>query len=283
MSRNKDRVGSGPKVASPPTPVLQGDGNAFSFVIPTEFVDLPSQGNFYSPDHPLHGKDCVEIKQMTAKEEDILTSRTLLKKGVALERVIASLIVDKNIDPDSLLIGDKNAIIIATRVAGYGADYTTSVNCPECGVAQSYCFNLNTATIVHGGELETYDVIHNENGTFNVTLPNTGLVITFKMLTSKDEKNLLQGVTTDRKKKDMERNVTRQLAQIIVAVNESSEPQVVNYVVENLPSLDARHLRLAYRDVAPHVDLTQIFECSECDYAQEMEVPLTADFFWPDR
>ena len=95
MSRNKERVGASQPDTSPPPPsVMQEGGGGFSFVVPTEFVELPTGGRFYSEGHPLHGQDSVEIKQMTAKEEDMLTSRTLLKKGVALDRVIQSLIID---------------------------------------------------------------------------------------------------------------------------------------------------------------------------------------------
>ena len=142
MSRNKERLGGvqQPDV-SPPPQVLQGEsGGGFSFVVPTEFVALPSEGKFYPPDHPLHNAESIEIRQMTAKEEDILTSRTLIKKGIALERVIKNLIVDKTIDPDGLLVGDRNAIIIATRVSGYGNDYTTKISCPNCGTNSRILF-----------------------------------------------------------------------------------------------------------------------------------------------
>ena len=101
MSRNKNRTGAKMPDSTPPPNLTQAQdntGGGFSFVVPTEFVDLPSQGQFYSEGHPLHGQDSIEIKQMTAKEEDLLTSRTLLKKGVALDRLIQSLIVDKSID-----------------------------------------------------------------------------------------------------------------------------------------------------------------------------------------
>ena len=95
----------------------EGSG-LLSFVAPTEFVNLPSQGKFYPPEHPLHNKDVVEIKYMTAKHEDILTSQTLLRKGVAIDRLIENLIIDKSIKLDSLLLGDKNAITIAARKTG---------------------------------------------------------------------------------------------------------------------------------------------------------------------
>jgi hypothetical protein len=115
LSRNQDRVGGTQQQDTSPPAHIMGEGG-FSFVVPTEFVELPSGGRYYHEGHPLHGESAIEIKQMTAKEEDMLTSKTLLKKGVALDRVISSLIVNKAIDPDSLLVGDRNAIIVSTRV-----------------------------------------------------------------------------------------------------------------------------------------------------------------------
>ena len=124
---------------TPPPQAMQNEGGGgFSFVVPTEFVELPSQGKFYPQTHPLYGQDSIEIRQMTAKEEDILTSKTLIKKGVALDRVVDNLIVDKRIKQDSLLVGDKNAIIIAMRVSGYGNEYNTRVVCPSCAVSYTH-------------------------------------------------------------------------------------------------------------------------------------------------
>ena len=216
---------------------------------------------------------------MTAKEEDMLTSRTLLKKGIALDRVIASIIVDKSIDPDSLLVGDRNAIIIATRVAGYGHIYETKVACPNCSTIQEYSFNLNHANISDGSDARDLGVKFNDNGTFNVTLPVTNVDVCFRLLNGRDEKTFLNGMQADKKTKN-EKNITRQIAAIIVSLNEDSSMQAKQYFIDNVPSLDSRHLRLAYRLAAPNIDLTQQFECSECGHEQEMEVPLSADFFW---
>jgi transcription elongation factor Elf1 len=249
----------------------------FSFVVPTEFVELPSEGRYYPEGHPLCGETSLEIKQMTAKEEDMLTSRTLLKKGVALDRVLASVITNKSIDPDSLLIGDRNAIIVATRVSGYGNIYSTNVNCPSCGTAQEYSFDLNDADIYAGVDTEL-DITDNNDGTFNVVLPRTGITATFRLLNGYDEKKISSGAELDKKQK-VERNVTRQLSSMLVAANGDSSAQAINYLVENLPSVDSRHLRMAYRQTAPNVDLTQHFECSACGHEQDMEVPLSADFF----
>ena len=281
MSRNQDRLGGTQQQDTSPPAHIMGEGG-FSFVVPTEFVELPSGGRYYHEGHPLHGESAIEIKQMTAKEEDMLTSRTLLKKGVALDRVISSLIVNKTIDPDSLLVGDRNAIIVSTRVSAYGNDYTTKVGCPACGVIQQYSFDLNSANVYGGEDLGTVGVTDNGDGTFNVDLERTKVSATFKLLTGRDEKAFLSGAELDKKQK-VDRNVTRQLSGMIVAVNGDTASETIKYLVHNMPSADARQLRLAYRLTSPNIDLAQHFECSECDHEQDMEVPLNADFFWPDR
>lgn len=275
MSRNKDRLGGSQHQDTQPPAQTGG----FSFVVPTEFVELPSQGRFYPQGHPLHGQDSIEIRQMTAKEEDMLTSRTLLKKGVALDRVISSLIVNKAIDPDSLLVGDRNAIIISTRVSGYGNMYETKVTCPSCGTTQEYSFDLNQANIYDGEDARDLGVKTNDDGTFNVSLPRTGVDVQFRLLNGRDEKSFLSGLQSDRKTKK-EKNITRQIAAIVVSLNGDNSMQAKQYFIDNVPSIDSRHLRLAYRLAAPNVDLTQHFECRECSHEQEMEVPLSADFFW---
>ena len=285
MSRNKDRLGnSKPEMDSLPPQALQQNTNpGFSFVVPTEFVELPSGGKFYPEGHPLHGQTSLEIKQMTAKEEDMLTSRTLLKKGVALDRMVESLILDKRINADTLLVGDKNALIICARVSGYGHEYTTQVSCPSCATSQEYTFDLNDATVYGGEDASTLDIVDNGDGTYVTTLPRTGIDVGFRLLTGMDEKRLLAQIENARKKKKPEQAVTLQLRHMIVSVSDDETPETIKYLVDNIPSMDARHLRLAYKLAAPNIDLTQHFECSECDHDQEMEVPLTADFFWPDR
>ena len=284
MSRNKERTGGAQqRDSSPPPQVMQGESTPFSFVVPTEFVELPSGGKFYPDGHPLYGETTIEVKQMTAKEEDLLTSRSLLKKGVALDRLLKSIIINKNIDANSLLIGDRNAILISARVSGYGNDYQTKVTCPLCNTMQDYNFNLNDVCIYNGESITEEEAVSNGDGTFTAMLPKTKIEVIFRLLSGYDEKNLFNQIENARKKRKEENTITRQLKQIIVAVNGDETQKSINYLVENMPTIDARHLRLVCKLATPNVDLTQHFDCNECDYEQEMEVPLTADFFWPDR
>ena len=288
MSRNRGRVGATKKKPDNTGSPVQELANAaaeatpaFSFVVPTEFVELPSQGRYYPEGHPLHNQETIEIKQMTAKEEDILTSQTLLKKGLALDRVLQSLLCDKSIDAESLTVGDRNALIVCARAASYGNEYTTAVVCPECDTSQQYSFDLNALEVYPGGKFEGFNVAENEEGTFTTVLPRTGAEVTFKLLTGYDEKKLSNQAEADRKKRK-ERAVTRQLEGIVVAVNGSPELEMIRYLVENIPTADSRHLRSVYRLAMPNIEMSQMFACIECDYEQEMEVPLAADFFWPE-
>lgn len=283
MSRNRDRMGlPTPENAAPPQQALQ-ENPGFSFVVPTEFVDLPSGGRFYTENHPLHNQATIEIKQMTAKEEDMLTSRTLLKNGVAIDRLLQSLIMDNRINADSLLVGDRNAILVAARISGYGNDYTTTVSCPACGTNQTNTFDLLEVGLQTSEDAEALGVIDNNDGTFTTTLPKTGLSVDFKLLNGSDEKRLMSQAEAARKRKKHETNVTNQIQNMVVAVNGDESPQALNFLIENIPSLDARHLRTCYKLTAPNIDMTQLFSCDNCGHEQDMEVPLTADFFWPDR
>ena len=281
MSRNRDRTGggnSGAPQGNPPVNQMMDNNESFSFVVPTEFVELPSQGRYYPPGHPLHGQLNVEIKQMTAKEEDILTSQSLLKQGVAIDRVLQSILGDNRLNVNTLLVGDKNALLVACRVSGYGSEYNTSITCPACNQKQDYQFDLNTAAINNGGDLT--NVTANADGTFTTSLPRSKFEATFQLLTAHDEKFMEQLKTKNKNKRD--RLVSGFMRAILVSVEENNSVEALDYIAENLPSLDAAHLRKCYQEVAPELDLKQYFECGHCDHSQEMEVPLTADFFWPN-
>jgi len=285
LSRNKDRLGTGdttPEPSSPPVAAM--DSNVFSFVVPTEFVKLPSEGKYYPADHPLFNETTIEIKQMTAKEEDILTSIALIESGVAIERLLQSIIINKAIDPSTLLIGDRNAIVIAARVSGYGNMYRTTITCPSCVTEQKHSFDLNNAKIITASEILSSlpDVVSVSNsGTYVVTLPKSQLVIEMLLLNGRDEKSLTNKLVGS-KKGGPQKLVTTQLTHMIKSVNGNSTEEAIEYVSQNLPSGDSAFLRKIYAKVVPNVELSLGFECQYCEHAEEMEVPLAAEFFWPD-
>jgi len=247
------------------------------FVAPTELVELPSKGLLYSEGHPLHNQEEIEIKLMTAKEEDILVNKSLLKKGVALDRMLQSIIVNKKIKLDDLLVSDKNALIIAARVSAYGADYNAQVTCPNCTVVSDYSFDLEEKELKYLYEHAREDINVAESGNFLVTLPKTNMEVEFRLLRGADEKALLQ----KNKKNKGVISLIDQFKTFIVSVNGVTDKTTLSRFIEVMPAYDSKFLRLAYADVLPSVDLKQYFECSECDHSQDMEVPFTVEFFWP--
>lgn len=255
-----------------------------SFSAPTEFVELPSKGAFYFEGHPLHGIDSIEIKYMTAKEEDILTSKTLLKKNLTIDRLLRSILVNKQINPDDLLTGDKNALIISARITGYGSEYATGISCPACGTQNTYGIDLEKALedAVHSGS-ESSDAQLTERGTYIVETPRTKAKVEIKLLNGHDEKRLLQQEARRKKMKLPESLATTTMAAFIVGVNGSSDPMYIGSFIENAPAADARYVREAYKALAPSVEMNFDFVCKSCDHEQEMEVPLNAEFFWPKR
>jgi len=290
MRDNEKRLGapSGPAKQSDAAPVAQAAAPAaqsqgLSFVVPTDFVELPSQGKFYSADHPLHNQEVVEIKHMTAKEEDILTSASLLKKGLALERLLSSILLDKNIKPETLLSGDRNAILIAARQSGYGSMYETRVACPQCTAVSKHAFDLDEKQISHGcldKDMLVETKARLQDNVLYVTLPKTNVVAGMRLLTGKDE-NKLSELGKKRKAKNEESSVTDQLSRIIVSLNEVTDAFEIHRFVESMPIIDSKYLRTVYGKLVPNVDLAQGFGCIECGHYDNMEVPFNTEFFWP--
>ena len=256
--------------------------SSLPFVTPTQFIDLPSQGRFYGENHPLHNQDTVEIHYMTARDEDILTSQTLLKKGVAMERFLENILVNKKIKPDKLVIGDRNAILVGARITGYGSDYTTQVVCGNCASKVTHSFDLNEMKVYNGDNLKDVKVTPTDDGTFLTTLPLTKLEAELRLMTGADEASIAQQVSNNKKKKALESNLTTQLARSIVSLAGETDKNIIKKFIEVMPAYDSRHLRSVYRSIMPTIDLTQDFECPECATEQKMEVPFTVDFFWPN-
>ena len=291
MSRNNDdRLGIGdrntgaeaPAIPSQPT---QSQNSLLNFVSPTEFVELPSQGRYYSAGHPLHGKNVIEIKYMTAKEEDILTSQTLLKQGKALDRLLEQIVVDKSINVDTLLVGDKNAMLVAIRKSGYGANYATQVACPACDETQTYHFNLNDIKINLGGISGIENMVEQtESGTFLIKeLPLTGWSVEVKPLDGKDERNIATATESRRKRKLSEDTLTTQMMAYVVSISGITDKLQIGEAITKMPARDAREVRAIYQQIMPNVDMTQTFVCEACEFSGDMEVPFTTDFFWPKQ
>jgi len=246
---------------------------------PTEVIDLPSHGWFYDKENPLSSGQ-IELKYPTAREEDILTSTNLVQKGVAIDRLLQSIIVD-DVNYDDLLIGDKSGVMIAARILAYGKDYPVTVACPNCNNVNRVKIDLTEFEEREIAEPSTKGV--NE---FNFQLPVSKLKVTFKLLTHKDEMEIdreLRKLEEANLSGDVDHTLSTRIKYSITSVDgDSSNERIRQFVDEEMLSRDSRAFRNHYASVSPDIETKATFECEKCEKSSEVEVSLGIDFFWPD-
>ena len=251
----------------------------FGFEIPVESVPLPSRGVIYSEAGSLFGKDTIDIKPMTAKEEDILTSRAYIKSGTVLTKLLSSCILDKSINPDTLISGDRNALLVSLRITGYGSDYDVEVECPECSAKSKQSFDLSSLEIKR---LEVEPVSIGQN-LFEVKLPVTKKNVMVKFLTGVDEREMM--ITSERRKKSglkVESMITDRLSRSIVSVDGITDRNKLSFFVKNLPARDSLALRRFLDKNEPGIIMKSWMNCPHCHEQSEVGLPMGASFFWPD-
>ena len=242
---------------------------------PTEIVDLPSKGLIYPKDNPLSsGK--IEMKYMTAKEEDILTNQNYISKGIVLDKLIEALIVSK-VNYNDIITGDKNALLIASRVLGYGKDYTFRGFNQNSREIEDFTVDL---TELKDKVLDSKDLMEEGVNEFEFTLPTSKTVVTFKLLTHGDEKAIDREIEGLKKlKKDSSSEVSTRLKYLITSVDGDREKKTIRNFVDNiLLARDSRALREESRRIAPDVELKYFGEGAE----EGIAIPINLNFFWPD-
>jgi hypothetical protein len=241
------------------------------FKMPTEIVDLPSKGLLYPKTNPL-SSGTIEMKYMTAKEEDILTNQSFIQKGIVLDKLLQSLIVSE-VDYSDLIIGDKNAIMIAARILGYGKDYSFQYKGQEVTV------DLTTIQDKPFDESLTTQGINE----FKFTLPKSGTNLTFKILTHGDELKIDRELEGLKKiNKDNVPELSTRLKYIITSIEDNRESKVIRGFVDNyLLAQDSRALREYIRQIQPDVDLKFDFDGPN-GVEEGVALPIGLSFFWPD-
>ena len=245
---------------------------------PTEMVSLPSKGWFYDSSNPLSSGE-VEVKYMTAKEEDILTSQNLIKKGVVFDKLLDALVVS-DVKIDDMLLGDKNAVLIAARILAYGKGYEFDYIDPitgEKGRGSLDLTNLKDKKI-------KFDKDSKGKNEFDFELPASKRVITFKLLTSEDEKVIDKELLSMKKLNKLtgiDPAVTTRMKRAIVAVDGDREIVNIRKFVDNeFLSIDALKFRAHLAEMTPDVDMVYNQTISDGS-EEEMTVPMTVQFFWP--
>lgn len=251
----------------------------FGLDIPVSSVHLPSLGMIYPSNHPLHNCATVDIRGMTTREEDILMSRALIRKGTVITELIKSCMVTPNVDVQSLIGGDRNALMVSIRVLGYGRIYDGEATCPACQQKNAISVDLNTLDIK---ELGTDPVVFGENR-FSFLLPNTKKNVEFKFITGREEEEMLATMEMRKKKGFATDNViTTRLQHSIISVDGQTDKALINQFISFMPAQDSMELRRYMDKVEPGVDMKFEFSCKQCEHYEVMPLPLGPTFFWPN-
>ena len=247
---------------------------------PTEVIPLPSKGLVYPIDHPL-ADGFIEMKYMTAREEDILTSQNLIKQGVVLDKLFESLIVTP-VNYGDIYAGDKNAIMMAARILGYGNDYTVEIEDPF-SPEDKQIVTIDLSQIEHK-EVD-FSLFENRKNEFDFTLPNSKRTVTFRLMTHQLEKDIQAELKASNKsfiKTGIDKELTTRLKHIIIAVDGERGRAAINHFVDNeLFALDSRAFRKYMREISPDMDMKFTFISNATGEVKELDIPMDVSFFWP--
>ena len=257
--------------------------------IPTATIKLPSEGKLYPEDHPLTNGE-IEFHHMTAREEDILASRSILKQGTLINKLIESCVITGGIDPLKMLSCDRDALLIAIRISGFGANYVTTATCPFCSSTQQLTFDLGGLNVKN---LEA-EPIKPRTNLFKFQLPVSKYNVTFKLQDGTDELRIvekLKKIEQHNKRLEESKNqtllitnekeITTRLSVLIKEIEGETDENTIAEVVEAMLTLDSRALRDYMEAIEPRVVMKSLVNCKECGMEKEFNIPVTVDFFWP--
>ena len=249
------------------------------FSVPRDYVMLPSKGRIYPQDSSLYNMEEIEVRHLTAADEDILTSRSLLRSGRAIDVLLDNVILNKSIKAEELVSGDKNAIMTFLRITGYGPEYGVELSCPGCSEDIKAEFDL---TKLNMNMLDVEPVGEGLNR-FEFKMPS-GITVHFKLLTSKEEKVITD--EQDRIKKmtnsPLDHNITTRLQHQLISVDGNEDKTYIQNFINVMNVRDSRAFRKYFEQVEPDVIMKQKFTCALCGQGEEVDIPVTVDFFWPD-
>lgn len=259
-----------------------GVGGSHYDELPLDICKLPSKGVVYDEDHPLYMKEGVEFKAMTAQEENILATPALLKNGKVLSVLIKSCLINKSIDPENLLIGDKSALLLAIRISGFGPEYKAQTICPSCKQSSVYEFNLSNGKIKPLGA----EPVQKGKNLFEFTLPLSKKKVLFSLPIDKDDLEIAQ--TQERRKKNyksalIDTTVTDRLITAIKEVDGKTDKDFIVKFVYNLRVKDSRALRRYMHKIEPDIVIKEEVNCRHCGEFSERFVPIGYEFFWPSE
>ena len=292
MSRNKNRIKVPQQIKqtspAPPPQIKPQHDNPFglSFVVPTEIVKLPSGGHLYDDGNPLKGVSEIEVKAVTAAEEDIMINDSFIQKGIVFDKLIDAIMVTPGIRAHHLMDCDKIAILMCARKTGYGDLVDFGVSCINCG--HDYEMSVSLTNLLESTAANAYSPssggdewdYHPDSNTFSFNLPTTGLPVNIRLLSPEDNRQL-DNARKQKEKLNLPFNETIEFIRAtLVSAQGITDRSSINKLSEFLPAADARKIRLIHNKNLPKIQNTQETTCPNCGHKHQKEVPFSLGWFW---
>lgn len=251
----------------------------FNWEVPIETVPLPSKGILYSEESGIKNKETINIKAMTALEEDILISQAYIKEGIVIEKLIESCVTDIKLDPFDLITGDKNALMVSIRITGYGPEYPVASKCRKCGHQNDVQIDLASLGI----KRLNINPVQEGTNLFEYKLPVSRKTVFFRFPDGHSEKES-EMIKRKYKSLGIEKNntVTDYLERVIVSIDGIEDKNKITHFIKNMPALDSKKLRKFITESEPGIDMTWEYNCSSCSHDNQIAIPITSEFFWPN-
>lgn len=244
------------------------------FLVPTDVVELPSQGKLYQ-----NGQSTVQIKYLTAEDENILVSPELIRTGKVLDVLLENCIVGEGVSPKEMLVGDRNKVLIDLRISGYGHEYEVEMTDPETN--QSFKTTVDLTRL----KPKYLTVEPDSLGEFTVVIPKFNVPVKFRLLNGEDEDYLSKKIQASQKKNkkggNFSSSLTERYLRQIMEVKGNRDKLYISKFISAMPISDSLFLREYINEIEPGIDLNYEFEAPSGE-TFESEVPITAKLFWPN-
>lgn len=256
-----------------------------AFPVGKDIVDLPSKGNFYKQGHPFCGQTCTEILHMRGHEEDIIANRDYIRREIVLDKLLLSILCDPSLKDEKvfndILIVDQAKLILQARISAYTWEYPVTLTCPKCREVVKFTFDLRKSkTVDPSFENDSNIKYLLDENLFEITIPDTTIVIKVKPLTIGVQKRFKNKLLS-RKKKDI--SLREKYEDILVSINGINDPRIYDQFFKSIPAFYLKWFEAVLEDINPKLSLEQQFECENCGYLEDLEPPFSTDFLFTPK
>lgn len=233
-----------------------------------DVLELPSKGIHYS-----NGKKTIRVAYLTASDENILSSPSLLNTNSVVSELLKRKVLDKDLPVDDIVEEDKQAILIFLRNTAFGSEYKFNVYDPKTEKTFETTIDLSEVKV------KDFTLQADSNGEYTYYLEKSKTDITFKFLTQKQEDEI-EKIKESWNGIGIAPIMTKQLEFMIKSVSGIRDGLQIRNFIEKMPIKDSQDFRKFVKENKPGLDLTRTVTTPSGEEIQ-VNIGFGVDFFRP--